>query len=174
MRAMIAALTLIAATSVALADDLQPTVEATSGNWVAASFNDGTDTKICVAGSADKRLLFRADANDLEVRTADDSWSLSAGLTGEMKVKVGNVEKVAQMQTFNATTLAGIMQPSDVSQLMDAMDKAPSALVTFGSKKTISVSLMGSTRVMNAFRTCAGVHGFASLGASTGNAASPF
>lgn len=91
-----------------------------------------------------------------------------------MTIKVGDVTKTITMHTLDSKTLAGIFQPTDLTALMDAMDKASTASLIFGSKKPVSVSLNGSTRVLNAFRTCATVHEFANLGGSAGAKASPF
>ncbi|MGI4960030.1 MAG: hypothetical protein ACRYGI_20860 [Janthinobacterium lividum] len=105
MRLAYVSVILAAIVSPALADDLTPTIDEASANWVAASFHDGSEIKICFAASTDQKFAFRSDQNDLEFRTSDESWSLSAAATGSLTMKVGSVEKTVQAVTLNATTL---------------------------------------------------------------------
>lgn len=82
MRYLVTLFAVAAFSSPAFSDDWRPNIDEQSGSWVAASFLDGTVTKICAASSSDRKIVLRADETDLEFRTSNDDWSLSADATG--------------------------------------------------------------------------------------------
>ncbi|MCQ8279860.1 hypothetical protein NFI95_15555 [Acetobacteraceae bacterium KSS8] len=174
MRNLVAAVAIIGISTAALAEDLRPSIDEQSGSWMAMSFTDGPVVKICVAGSLDGKISFRADSNDIEFRSSNDSWSLSADASGDVSVKAGPVEKTFHVAAMSATTLSGTVNPDELKPLFDAMDNASSAQVSFNGKKSITASLAGSTRSLNSFRTCVAANGFGNLGSSAGPNASPF
>jgi len=158
------------------AQDLAIIPDVEVGNWIALhhSPDQGVTTDICIAASADQGLLFRGDAHQLEIRTGNPQWSMTAGQRGEMTVSVGNYSHTFLMIAEGASMLATIVQPDDMKALFDAMDSAGQATLKYGQKTTRLVSLNGSTRALNQFRSCVASNGFADLGNAAGSNASPF
>ena len=62
--------------------------------------------------------------------------------------------------TFNTDGMVSIkIDDAIFGKLFDSMDKASFMSVKVGNGKPINVSLAGSTKAMNAFRTCAHIRG---------------
>lgn len=153
---------------------VMPDVE--SGNWSALhhSPDQGVHTDICLAMSSGGALVFRGDANDLEIRSGNAQWSMSAGQQGEMNITIGNYSHDFKMTAAGASMLAVVVTPDEMKPLLDAMDSAGQAVIKYGQKTTRVVSLLGSTKVLNQFRSCVATSGFADLGNAAGANASPF
>ncbi|GBR31791.1 hypothetical protein AA11826_0843 [Komagataeibacter oboediens DSM 11826] len=158
------------------AQDLAIIPDVEAGNWIALhhSPDQGVSTDICMAASADQGLLFRGDAHQLEIRTGNPQWSMTAGQRGEMTVTVGNYSHTFEMIAEGASMLTTIAQPDDMKALFDALDSASQATLKYGQKTTRIVSLYGSTKALNQFRSCVASNGFADLGNAAGGNASPF
>nr|WP_254511582.1 hypothetical protein [Komagataeibacter oboediens] len=151
-------------------------VDERAGGWVAIHHTPdaGAHTDLCIAGSESEILMFRADAESLQVRSADDHWTLASGEKGDMTVTVGTYTRVFHMQANDATTLAADIHADDLTHLLDAMAKSHVALVKFGDRTTLSVNLAGSIPVLDRFRGCTETQHFADLGQGAGQKASPF
>ncbi|KON64207.1 hypothetical protein KOEU_22760 [Komagataeibacter europaeus] len=154
----------------------QMLVDERAGGWVAIHHTPdaGVHTDLCIAGSESEILMFRADADSLQVRSADDHWTLANGEKGDMTVTVGAYTRVFHMQANDATTLAADIHADDLTRLLDAMATSHVALVKFGDRTTLSVNLAGSIPVLDRFRGCAETQHFANLGQGAGQKASPF
>ena len=154
----------------------QMLVDERAGGWVAIHHtpDSGVHTDLCIAGSESEILMFRADADSLQVRSADDHWTLASGQKGDMTVSVGSYTRVFHMQANDATTLSADIAPADMTPLLDAMAGARMAVVKFGDRTTLSVNLVGSVPVLDRFRGCAETQHFADLGQGAGQKASPF
>ncbi len=99
---------------------------------------------------------------------------MSADVHGDVTFKIGSETKTFPMSALSGTTLAGEVQATDLADLLDAMDKAPFAKILVGKAKPITVSLNGSTRALNDFRTCSTVKGYGDLGGQTVAGGNPF
>ncbi|WP_241503034.1 hypothetical protein [Komagataeibacter melaceti] len=154
----------------------QMLVDERAGGWVAIHHTPdaGVHTDLCIAGSESEILMFRADADSLQVRSADDHWTLATGEKGDMTVTVGAYTRVFHMQANDATTLAADIKPADLTGLLDAMARNHVAVVKFGDHTTLSVGLSGSVPVLDRFRGCAETQHFADLGQGAGQKSSPF
>lgn len=154
----------------------QMLVDEHGGGWVAIHHTPdaGVHTDLCIAGSESEILMFRADADSLQVRSADDHWTLANGEKGDMTVTVGAYTHVFHMQANDATTLAATMPAADMTSLLDAMAHQHLAVVRFGDHPPLSVNLAGSVPVLDRFRGCAETQHFADLGQGAGQKSSPF
>ncbi|MBY4639645.1 hypothetical protein K6L44_06470 [Gluconacetobacter entanii] len=162
--------------AVSFAQDMSIITDVESGNWVALhhSPDQGVRTDICLAASGDEGLLFRADAHQLEIRTGNPQWSMTVGQQGEMTVNIGAYSHTFQMIAEGASMLTTLVQPEDMKALLDAMDNAGQVTLKYGQKTTRVVSLAGSTKALNQFRSCVESNGFADVGKAAGSNASPF
>ncbi len=154
--------------------DEQPQMSIASGAWASAELVDGMTVEGCLAVGDSGKLAFRADEQTIEIRTSNADWSLSADTVGDMTVTVGSYQHSFSMHALNGIMLTGVVTANDVSPLLNAMDKAPLASLKFGTKTVISLSLIGSTRVLNDWRACVGTNGYGDLGKSTGKVTTPF
>lgn len=154
----------------------QMLVDERAGGWVAIHHtpDSGVHTDLCIAGSESEILMFRADADSLQVRSADDHWTLATGQKGDMTVTVGAYTHVFHMQANDATTLAADIAPGELTTLLNAMAGTHMAFVKFGDRTTLSVNLVGSIPVLDRFRGCVETQHFADLGQGAGQKASPF
>nr|WP_254455529.1 hypothetical protein [Komagataeibacter melomenusus] len=151
-------------------------VDEHGGGWVAIHHTPdaGVHTDLCIAGSESEILMFRADADSLQVRSADDHWTLANGEKGDMTVTVGAYTHVFHMQANDATTLMASLSAADMTGLLDAMARQHLAVVRFGNQPPLSVNLAGSVPVLDRFRGCAETQHFADLGQGAGQKSSPF
>nr|WP_255673913.1 hypothetical protein [Komagataeibacter sp. FNDCF1] len=154
----------------------QMLVDERAGGWVAIHHtpDSGVHTDLCIAGSESEILMFRADADSLQVRSADDHWTLASGQKGDMTVTVGAYTRVFHMQANDATTLSADIPATELTTLLNAMAGAHMAVVKYGDRTTLSVNLVGSIPVLDRFRGCAETQHFADLGQGAGQKASPF
>ena len=157
----------------ALGDD-EPQMTAQSGDWAAISYVDGTVTDVCAATALGGKLLFRSDRSTVEIRSMNSQWSLGTDTTGVMTIKAGTYSHDFGMNAMNGTTLTSVVPPGDLSPLLDAFDKASTASINFGGKTTEVISLVGSTKVLNEWRTCTGANGFGDVGQPAGKTNTPF
>jgi hypothetical protein len=119
---------------------------------------------MCVAMNISAGLMLRVDAQTAEVRVIDQAWSLPADVDGEISIAVGDWKQVYPVGHNSSIMVAAIMESSDLTEMMGAMDKATTMTVTVGKSKPKAVSLAGSTKATNAFRTCANLKGNAASG----------
>jgi hypothetical protein len=74
-------------------------------------------------------------------------------------ISVSDYTQTLPIDDNTASTVNAEMPDTVASDLFSKMDHASMMLVTVGKAKPINVSLAGSTRVTNAFRTCADIRG---------------
>jgi hypothetical protein len=161
----------IAAFTLPAAADEQTTVLAESGRWVAAAHSPSMTAApdLCVLATTlptEQTFLIRADVSSTEVRLADEDWSLPAGLTGSLKIDVGAYHHEFNIDANTNTLVSTGVDHEELLLLFAAMDQAGSMSVTAGTAKPLVVSLAGSTKATNAFRTCAGIRSSGSGGGS--------
>lgn len=134
---------------------------AASGDWIAAAHADSaTDPPdVCVAATTDASPVFilRASTDDIEVRFADDSWSLPAAVKGALAVDVGTYHAALDISYNTSSMVMAVITPEQLQAMVAAMDKAGSMTVTAGKAAPITISLNGSNKATTAFLTCAGI-----------------
>lgn len=155
-----ACITAMLITSSVRADE-QIRIIAQSGEWGALvhlpSMTAAPD--VCLAVNPTHGVAIRADGEDIEFRLTNKSWSLPAGVTGSIGLSVGSWEASLEINNNNSNTVTAVLPPDDVGPMFAAMDKSPLMSVTVGKAKPLNVSLVESAVAINAFRTCAGIHG---------------
>jgi hypothetical protein len=161
----------IAALTLPAAADEQMRLLATSGRWIAAAHSPSMTAApdVCVMVTTlptEERFLIRADVDSTEVRLIDEDWSLPAGLTGSLKIDVGAYHQEFNIGANTDTLVSTGVDHDELLRLFAAMDNAGSMSVTAGSAKPLVISLAGSTKATNAFRTCAGIRSSGSGGGS--------
>lgn len=160
----------------ACAQSNESQISEVSGNWVALRHtpDGGITSDVCVAASDDGKMAFRADANSIEFRSTDKKWNMSIGQSGDVTVSAGGVSKTFSMVASDNVTLDVAISADDAKALFAGFDSASVATIRYGEKTTKKVSLLGSTKVINAFKSCAMNAGFADLGGASGSQSSPF
>ena len=134
---------------------------AIGGDWAAFQHSQGMTAApdLCVAVNARANVGFRASETGVELRVSNRSWSLPAGVEGEIVIAVSELKSTARIGANTEDSVAAAMAEEDYVPLFAAMTKAPAMTIAVGKAKAINVSLAGSAKVMNAFRTCAGIRG---------------
>jgi hypothetical protein len=154
----------------AFADEqLVPLVE--NGNWIAMehrpSMTDPPD--VCVAANPSSGLGIRSDGTTVQVRYSDTSWSLPDGVKGSIGIAVDGATYSFDIDDNTDTMVNAEIDTDKVQSMLDEMGKAGSMAITVGKAKPVTISLAGSMKVLNAFRTCAGIGG-----GSAGGGGNPF
>jgi hypothetical protein len=99
----------------------------------------------------------RADADSVELRVLSEKWSPPTDVHGTITVLVG-AWTITRDITDNTSAMVGtIMGDDDLIAMFAAMDKAGAMAVTVGKAPPMTISLAGSTKVTDAFRTCANI-----------------
>jgi hypothetical protein len=151
----------------ALADEqIRPL--AISGDWAAAAHAASMTAPpdVCLATNIASGFTVRSDEDGLQIRVTNRSWSLPANVTGIVEVDVGNFHKTFEIDDNTDNMVNAELPHDDAIALFSAMDNASSMSVTAGSGKPTTISLAGSTKATNAFRTCAGLNSAGSGGGS--------
>jgi hypothetical protein len=161
----------IAVLTLPAAADEQMKLLATSGRWVAAAHSTSMTAApdVCVVVTTlptGEQFAIRADVASTEVRLIDEDWSLPAGVTGSLKIDVGAYHHEFNISGNTSAIVSAAAEKDELLLLFAATDKAGSMSVTAGSAKPLVVSLAGSTKATNAFRTCAGIRSSGSGGGS--------
>jgi hypothetical protein len=154
----IAALIVCSCPLMAIADE-QMVPLAQSGEWVAMAHKVSITARpdVCVAFNLRAGIALRGDGDTVEFRVIDKNWSLPASVTGDVLIAVGGWNLTLAINDNTEDSISSEMKPADIVALLTNMDKAATMAVTVGKAKPISVSLTGSSKVANAFRTCAGI-----------------
>lgn len=142
-----------------------------SGEWVAEMYQPSMTappTK-CFVYNGVSGFILRADDGLFEMRVSDRRWSLPFRVSGAIVVKVGNFTLNEQIFANTSNTVSVVLDDADLLRLLSEMDKAGAMTVTVGNAGPFQVSLAGSTRATNAFRTCARLPG-----ADAGPGSNPF
>ena len=134
---------------------------ATGGEWVAMAHSDSmiAHADMCAVANMASGIIFRAEADGLEFRATNPNWSLPTDVEGTIILVVGEWKASLEISSNTDSMVAAGVATDNVVPMFTAMDKASSMSVTIGKAKPFQVSLKGSTRATNAFRTCAGING---------------
>ena len=175
MRALIFATVATCGMATSVAAEEQMRTLAQSGNWIAMSHQESITASpdICLVMTPVPRgaLAFRNNHDVTELRVSNDQWSLPDQVSGTVKISVGAIAKEYEIGGNTGTTVMAAVPDDDVLPLFLAMDKSTSMAVTVGKAKPTNISLSGSTKATNAFRTCAHIKGGP---AQSGSDANPF
>lgn len=133
---------------------------AASGDWYAAEHRPNMTGRpdVCIAMNMVQGVAFRAGYGGVEFRVINSKWSLPSHVQGEVSITVGSVKQTLEIDANDSTFVSASVSPEFLVPLFTAMDDAANMSVTVGKAKPVIVSLTGSTRVTNAFRTCAGIN----------------
>jgi hypothetical protein len=153
-------LAILVASGSASADE-QVTTLADSGEWAAVAHRGSVvgAPDVCIAGNMAQGFLFRTSSEEFEVRVYNVNWSLPANVSGSIAIRAGAWAKDISITGNTDNMVTAQMVQTDLIDLLSAMDKLSTLSVSVGKAKPIAVSLAGSARVTNAFRTCAGIPG---------------
>jgi hypothetical protein len=130
-----------------------------SGDWAAVeyAFAEKASARACLAIDPTVEVALRADATDAELMEGNIHWDLPAAMNGTIKVTVGADIRSLSITSNTNNIVSATIDPSGLPLLLDEMAKAGSMSVAVGETMPLKVSLAGSTVVLKAFRTCAGV-----------------
>ena len=144
----------------AMADE-QMTPLAVSGNWVALAHQPSMigPADVCLVAEATGGVALRASGGGIQLRIVNEKWSLPANVKGDIAMSVGNWKTTFEIDDNTNDMINAEVPPEIVDPMFAAMDKAASMSLAVGNAKPLLVSLSGSTRATNAFRTCAGLKG---------------
>jgi hypothetical protein len=134
---------------------------AISGSWAALAHQSSivAPPDVCVVFDVTSGVALHADIGGIQLRVANSDWSLPAGVAGTIVISVGNWSHSFLIDD-NTDNMVNAEVPQDIiGPMFDAMDKSSGMSVVVGQAKPMLVSLSGSTRATNAFRTCAGIKG---------------
>jgi hypothetical protein len=132
---------------------------AESGDWAALAHHTSMTAPpdVCLAMNAAQGIALRADENGVQFRVSNSSWSLPAGVQGTIIVQVDDLKLSLDIDGNTAEMVDAEISNDNLVAMFGKMDKSGSMYVTVGKAKPLVVSLAGSTKATNAFRTCAGV-----------------
>jgi hypothetical protein len=135
-----------------------------SGSWIAMAHHTSmvAPPDVCMIFnkiSSSQMLLFRADEDETEIRVADEKWDLPADVAGTIKVSVGAWNGQFDVSHNSESRLDADLSKEDLLAMFAAMDKSATMTINVGKNKPMEISLSGSTKVTNAFLTCAGIKG---------------
>jgi hypothetical protein len=112
---------------------------------------------VCIASNVAAGFALRADNSGLQIRVINSKWSLPTGVNGAVRIDVGAFHKSFDIDDNTDNSVNAELSNDDALALFAAMDNAGIMSVTAGTAKAVAVSLVGSTKATNAFRTCAGL-----------------
>jgi hypothetical protein len=140
-------------------EQMDPLAE--DGDWIALAHrtSETANVDLCMAADRSATLMLRSDGTTTELRSSNDTWSLPSGVQGTLKVNVSNDDYTFDISGNTDTVVTSIVDSTKLTNLLDDMEKADILQLTIGNNAPIIVSLSGSTKVINAFRTCAGIGG---------------
>jgi len=150
----------LACPTLANADDhLMPIAQ--SGDWIAMAHKVSLTAPpdVCIAFNLSAGIALRADGNTIQLRVIDGKWSLPVSVQGSVLISIGDWKLPLEINDNTSDSISAALKPMEIFALLATMDKATTMTVTAGKAKPIPVSLTGSAKVANAFRTCAGIEG---------------
>jgi hypothetical protein len=139
---------------------------AQSGSWIAfehrPSMMESPDA--CAASAMSGAMALRSDGTTVEIRSGNKTWSLPADVQGSISFTVNGDTYSFAIVSNTDTMVSADVDADKVQPILDDMAKASTLALTIGKAKPVSVSLSGSSKALNAFRTCAGIGGGAADG----------
>jgi uncharacterized membrane protein len=158
--ATLVGITFLAGSCPANADEqLRPL--AFGGEWVAVAHSESmvAHPDVCAVANQTSGIVIRAGSDGIQFRATNEKWSLPPDVHGAIAVAVGAWAASLDIEANTDTMIAAEIASDVAAPMFAAMDKAASMSVTVGKAKPFQVSLKGSTKATNAFRTCAGISG---------------
>ena len=130
-----------------------------SGSWAAMVYtaNPIGPPEVCMAINLTAGIAFRTDRSGTQIRIVNEKWSLPTNAQGTFTVKIGDMSENYIIDANTSTMVSADIGLFPAAILLGHMDKAAQMTVTVGNDKPFIVSLAGSTRATNAYRTCAGM-----------------
>jgi hypothetical protein len=158
MTGLFALLVLLTAGWHAVADEMMVPI-AQGGAWLTTAHRMSMTAKpdMCLTANFQSGIAFRSDENGIQVRIIDQKWSLPTGVDGAVTISIGSWKGVFEIDDNTDTMVNAEIENDDVIAMFAAMDTNASMSVGVGKAKPFTVSLVGSTKATNAFRTCAGL-----------------
>lgn len=157
---LVAAIALVAPLATASADESLLPI-AIQGDWMAVAHRSSeiAPPDVCAATTPVGKggFVFWTDGTSLEARVLNPSWSLPAGVQGNIDISVKGDDVSLPVSANESTMLSAEIDLDAFHKLVAAMDKAASMTVTVGKAAPVTVSLSGSTVAIRAFETCAGI-----------------
>jgi hypothetical protein len=134
---------------------------AVSGGWIVTAHQPSmlAPPDVCVLFNPESGVALRAENDGLQFRATNKSWSLPVGVQGNIVVTVGEWNTTLEIDDNTDDMVNAELSEAVSTPMFDAMDKGSSMSVKIGKSKQFMVSLTGSTRATNAFKTCAGIKG---------------
>jgi hypothetical protein len=134
---------------------------AISGDWVAMAHRPDMIARadVCIVFDAKRGVALRSGNGVVQLRVTNSSWSLPADVQGNITVNVDAWNAIFEIDDNTDTMVNAEIADNLIEPMFAAMDKASNMSITVGKAKPVVVSLSGSTRATNAFRTCAGIQG---------------
>jgi hypothetical protein len=134
---------------------------AASGEWMTMAHKPSiiAPADVCLALNVVSGVALWAGQGDVQLRVINKAWSLPAGVSGVVSVALPNWNATLDIADNTDTMVSVSLDGEQQTALFRAMDKSNSMAVVVGKARPIQVSLSGSTRATNAFRTCAGLKG---------------
>lgn len=135
----------------------------TSGTWAAMAHSPSMTAPpdVCIVASPTLggAVAFRSGDNRVELRVSNSNWALPNEVEGSVVISVNQFSKTLTITANTEKSIAATIPNVDLVSLFGAMDKGSAMTVTAGKSKPVSISLAGSMRATNAFRTCARISG---------------
>jgi hypothetical protein len=137
---------------------------ASSGTWFAIAHRPSAMSAPDLCGVADmpSGFVFRTDVGGSTFRIKNEKWSLPSDIEGSVQVSIGDWSHSWTVTANTSSMVEMVILPSEIVDMIDRMDKASSMTIVVG-KDRVTSSLVGSTVVTNAYRTCAGLKGSTAL-----------
>jgi hypothetical protein len=136
---------------------------AMAGTWIAMAHQPSmiAPPDVCLALDAATGVALWSNGEDVQLRVINSKWSLPTNVAGEVVVSIADWTATLGINDNTDTMISASMEEGQRDALLQAMDKGSSMSVKVGKAGPMKVSLSGSTKVTNAWRTCAGLKGSA-------------
>ena len=130
-----------------------------SGEWIASAHHVSliTPPDMCVAFNVRSNIGIRAYGGIVDIKIANEKWSLPASVDGAITVSIGEWNSAFAISQNDSTSVSIEIPQNVYPSMFEAMDKAKIMNIYFGNSRPFAVSLVGSTRATRAFQTCAGI-----------------
>lgn len=164
LSAKVAILTFACSMTAYASEQLMPLAQ--SGEWMAMAHKVSMTAApdVCIALNPRAGVALRGDGDTVQFKVIDKKWSLPNSVTGNVLIVIGDWNLTLAISDNSEDSVSADVDVTEVLALLTNMDKAATMAVTVGKAKAIPVSLVGSSKVANAFRTCAGIAGSSGKG----------
>lgn len=151
---------LIATAAPARADE-QMIPLAMSGTWMAVAHKASlvAPPDICVVTDVATGFVLWTNGEEVQLRFVDQKWSLPSYVVGQITVSIADWTAAFDITNNSGTMVIALLDENQRSALLQNMNKGRSMSIKIGKAAPVRVSLEGSRKVTNAWRTCAGLEG---------------